>query len=367
MKYKIEAWPISKLLSEYDRKRLNLNPPYQRNDIWIEKTQRALIATIKSGMPIPNFFLHERQDGGYDIADGQQRTRALLQYRNGEITDGQQNFYGEREFLDFMLSIQIVDLSVSQDEIMKFYVKVNKAGSHLNTAELRKADNFESRLLPLFERLAKSVEFKSVEIFTPKQQGRMIDREFIEELAALLLFEEIQDKKESAIKRLYGSENEFSDAQLNEMEGEFKRILALVTRMSTYYDFSNSRYSQRNDFYTIFHFIHKQKGGSDDFFKKCFEILFKIAPDISPSNDKCEPFQDYALHCVSQSNSKKAREQRLYFFEALLLNESTVPNKIQQNILDYYNLNWGTSMRQNGIFFTLNPELISPKFHSEMT
>jgi len=362
MRYRIEIWTIKQLLDVFDQKRLTLNPPYQRNEIWTEKLQRDLISTIKKGLPIPNFFLHERGGNTFDVADGQQRTRAMLQYRNGEISDNAKiKFNQEANFLEYKLSIQIIDSSVSREEIMEFYVKVNRAGLKLNTAELRKADNFDSRILPVLERLTESQEFKEIEIFTKRQQDRMVDREYIEELAALLLFG-VQDKKEAAIKRLYESEDSLTTEQLSEMEEEFKRILALVNRMQSQFDFADSRYSQRNDFYTLFQFIHEVLPQSDDFFRTCFDVLFKIAPDISPSNDECEPFQEYALNCVSQSNSKKARENRIGFFDDLLLNDTSTPNDTQQAILDYYGLATGVPLKQNGDYFTIDAQKISPKF-----
>ncbi len=361
MRYKIETWTIEKLLDTFNNDRLNLNPPYQRNDIWTEKAQIDLIFTIKKGLPIPNFFLHE-QANGYDIADGQQRTRALLQYRNGEITDGMKNKYAkERDFLDYKLSVQIIDSNVTESEIMEFYVKVNRSGLKLNSSELRKADRFESRILAVLEDITQSYEFKSLNIFTSKQQDRMIDREFVEELATFLLFG-IQDKKEAAIKKLYGTEITLSDEDLSKMKSNFKNTLSIINTLGESFNFSKSRYSQRNDFYTVFQFIHENYQLGFEFFKKCFDVLFKIEPDIKPSNDRCEPFQDYALHCVSQSNSKKAREHRIYFLNQLLLNKSSEPNNIQKLILKYYDVGIENGMIQNSGFFILNPEALVSKF-----
>ncbi len=365
MRYRIETWSIKQLLERFDQKQLNLNPPYQRNEIWTETLQRDLISTIKKGLPIPNFFLHERSNGEFDIADGQQRTRALLQYRNGTISDNAKIKYNnETNFLEYKLSIQIIDSSVSQEEILEFYVKVNRAGLKVNTAESRKASNFSSTILAILEELTQSPEFKAVEIFTKKQQDRMIDREYVEELAAFLLFG-VQDKKEAVIKKLYALESNLGEAKLKDMEQEFKRILALVARLQNHFDFTNSRYSQRNDFYTLFQFIHELPNENDAFFIGCFDVLFKIAPDISPSNDDCEPFQEYALHCVSQSNSRKAREHRITFFRDLLLNNSATPNDTQKIILEYYDLDSDELLSQNGNYFTIDAQKISPKFLSE--
>ena len=51
-----------------------------------------------------------------------------------------------------------------------------------------------------------------------------------------------------------------------------------------------------------------------------YRILLMIGPFISPSNDYCEPFKAYANNCITQSNSKKARSERLVFFEDVLRN-----------------------------------------------
>jgi len=58
--------------------------------------------------------------------------------------------------------------------------------------------------------------------------------------------------------------------------------------------------------------------------------------DISPSNDKSFVFQDYAYHCVTQSNSSKARKERLIIFQKLFSNKEDVFNDYQKNVIEYY-------------------------------
>ena len=53
---------------------------------------------------------------------------------------------------------------------------------------------------------------------------------------------------------------------------------------------------------------------------------------ITPSNEECRPFMDYAINCVSQSNSKRARELRLRFFENILCNEVEGGNETLREI-----------------------------------
>ena len=77
-----------------------------------------------------------------------------------------------------------------------------------------------------------------------------------------------------------------------------------------------------------------------------FEVLVFISNNglISPSNDEYDLFKEYAINCVSQSNSKRAREQRLSFFEALLANQSNDPSEEQLQLMRFANHELNTDL-----------------------
>ena len=83
MNFFTEEWTIKDLLLLYENNKLNLNPPYQRNDIWQNPSKRKLIDSIKRNYPLPVFFLHDKGNDSYDIVDGQQRTRAIYGFNIG--------------------------------------------------------------------------------------------------------------------------------------------------------------------------------------------------------------------------------------------------------------------------------------------
>ncbi|XWW48021.1 DUF262 domain-containing protein [Fibrella sp. USSR17] len=358
MKFEIEKWAIHKLIKKYETKSLNLNPPYQRNNIWTAKSQKTLVSSIKDGMPVPTFFIHDKGEDKYDVADGQQRTRAIIAYYSREISDlnGIQ-FNHEEEFLDYEIPVVIINKSVSQEQIRQFYVTVNNTGLKLNKPELTKAEYFDTGVLRLVEELADNDDFESLGIFTDKQSGRMIDRDFVEELVAQLHFG-IGDKKKD-VDRLYQSN--LSETVLKKLKEDF---LIIVKIFKNYPDFkvSTTRYSQRNDFYTLFGFIDTNKNLDSSTYSSYFELLKAIENDISPSNDECKDMQFYALNCVSQSNSKLAREERLRFFKDMLLNTSLKLNKTQKSIINYYKLtNKDVLTTQDG-FVIIDPKKVETQF-----
>jgi len=362
IKFKIEEWTIQDLIDIHNVKKVNLNPSYQRNDIWTAKAQKELIQTIKSGLPIPNLFFHDKGNNSFDITDGQQRTRAILAYVNKDISDINNIKFIETDsdFLDYVIPITIISEDVTEEEIRMFYVKVNNTGLRVNQPELTKAKYFDSDLLKMVEELTKIPDFVSLGIFSEKQSDRMLDREFIEELICQIKYG-ITDKK-NAIQRLY--ETPLPKKEITTLQKAFLKVIKIFTSLNKSNDFANSRYSQKNDFYTLFGFINAHIEFEVSVFAIFFEILSKIQFDISPSNESCQPLQEYAFHCVSQSNSTNAREKRLTILEDILLNPNKTPNKTQKQLLKYYKLPI-TELIKIDLFTTVSPKKINRQYFGE--
>ena len=66
----------------YDGK-LDIRPPYQREFIYNEKEQQAVITTVLNGYPLNVMYWVKRSDDAecpYEVMDGQQRTLYLCEY-----------------------------------------------------------------------------------------------------------------------------------------------------------------------------------------------------------------------------------------------------------------------------------------------
>jgi uncharacterized protein with ParB-like and HNH nuclease domain len=68
-----------------DEGRLEMKPPFQRNPVWSGKQKGALIETILLEYPIPEIYMQDivsaSGDESHIVVDGQQRIRAVLDYR----------------------------------------------------------------------------------------------------------------------------------------------------------------------------------------------------------------------------------------------------------------------------------------------
>ena len=92
MEFIFENWSIRELYDKYESGNLDLNPPYQRNEIWSSGLKRELIDSIEREYPLPAFFVYERSDDKFELVDGQQRSRAIFGYIKKSLFRFTKNF-----------------------------------------------------------------------------------------------------------------------------------------------------------------------------------------------------------------------------------------------------------------------------------
>ena len=81
---KTTSWPINQFADRARKGQLNLNPTYQRGDVWSPTQSRQLIESILRGIPLPSVILLRAQQGAgkgiYEVVDGKQRLTAILRF-----------------------------------------------------------------------------------------------------------------------------------------------------------------------------------------------------------------------------------------------------------------------------------------------
>lgn len=364
MKYSIKIWTIADLISAYEKEKLILDPPYQRNYIWSLSDQKELIDSIKNNHPIPNFFFLKKDGSEYEIVDGQQRTRTILGYYKKLFADKQGEFYNEKKdakFLEYNIPITIIEEINKKESIEKFYSVVNNSGVHLNRPEILTAKHFDTQLLRLVNELASSKKITELDIFTSSTLKRMNDIDFISEIIVLLKYGHT-DKK---LKVDQAFSEDISKIEYVQLKMDFNIIIDIILNFNKIYILKKTRYKQRNDFYTLFSFLMGTIDFEREYLNYFYRILVLISNDIKPTQENCEPFKTYALNCVTQSNSKSARDERLKFFNNLFLNTNTKSNSLQKQILTFYNLSLTDTIRI-GKYLTLDFEkLVTVKSNVE--
>ncbi|MEX0778783.1 MAG: DUF262 domain-containing protein [Balneolales bacterium] len=319
MRFNNKTIKLKELTYWIEHDNINLKPYYQRNDIWTRTDQESLIDSILKGYPLPSFFIYKRKDNDQEMVDGQQRARTIYRFCNNIITNSGKTYFDsidKESFINYKICVTELYDVTSNKEIEEFYVLVNKKGKQLTAPEINKAEYADTNFLKLAEDLLQYQGFINLNLFTEATTKRMSDRNFIEELI-LYLNNGIQDKKKN-IEILYSTD--LSSDDVYDISTSFKRIIDKIEILNEFKEIKSTRYKQRSDFYTLFNFINENQIDDDNLLIDQYKSLLLIEPHISPSNDDCYILRDYALNCVSQSNSKKARTNRLNLFNSILLN-----------------------------------------------
>jgi hypothetical protein len=188
----------------------------------------------------------------------------------------------------------------------------------------------------------------------------MNDVDFVSELVSLIRFG-ISDKKEK-VDQLY--EDDISKREYRALKEVFSKMLNIFERFNQSTPLIRTRYKQKNDFYTLFYLFYTIRTAKQEVLGQLYKVLIKIGPYIRPSQEECEPLKAYAYHCVTQSNSKVARQARHDILAQILLNQEANPNTTQQALLRFFNLS-KTKLVNFPPFWTLNAGAIRDPHNHE--
>ena len=122
--------------------KLNIRPKYQREFVYKEKQRNAVIETIKNSFPLNVMYWMIRDDGGYEVLDGQQRTISVGQYVTGDFSFNDRFFHNltkeeQDKILDYELMIYFCE--GTDKERLDWFRIINIAGEKLTDQEIRNA------------------------------------------------------------------------------------------------------------------------------------------------------------------------------------------------------------------------------------
>ncbi len=167
------AWPVLSVCGI--QKRIDTNPDFQRPPVWSRSQKQLLIDTILRGYDMPKFYWRKvgKNPDRYEVVDGQQRLRAIFEYKEGG--------YSLPKDTD---PIDAVDLSQMKYEALPDELRLRFDNYNLDVIVLSDTDDEEVR--EMFLRLQNGTTLKAQERRNA-MSGKM--RDFIRTLAGHPLFE----------------------------------------------------------------------------------------------------------------------------------------------------------------------------------
>ncbi len=121
---------------------LDIRPKYQREFVYTGKQRDAVLETIKQSFPLNVMYWMVKEDGNYEMLDGQQRTISIGQYVSGDFSLDNRFFHNltaeeQKQILDYELMIYFCD--GTDKERLDWFKTINIAGEKLTDQELRNA------------------------------------------------------------------------------------------------------------------------------------------------------------------------------------------------------------------------------------
>ena len=152
MKIKLKEIPVRELVAGYKDNgeggvvgfggRLDIRPPYQREFIYKPEQERKVINTIIHDFPLNVMYRAVRDDGNFEIIDGQQRTLSICRYHT-EVFEYEMLCFGnlKEDVKERILNykIMVYQCSGTDTERLDWFRTINIAGEKLTDQETRNA------------------------------------------------------------------------------------------------------------------------------------------------------------------------------------------------------------------------------------
>ena len=152
MKVELRNVPVRELVDSYQDDddggvfgyggKLDIRPPFQREFIYRDKERNAVIDSILKGFPLNVMYWADREDGTFEIIDGQQRTISIAQYVEGDFSFNNRYFHNlpsDKENLILEYELMVYVCTGTDSEKLEWFKTINIAGQKLTNQELRNA------------------------------------------------------------------------------------------------------------------------------------------------------------------------------------------------------------------------------------
>ncbi|MBN9523947.1 DUF262 domain-containing protein [bacterium] len=257
---------------QHDRKRLDMDPPFQRRSVWTRKYREDFIDTILLDYPAPAIFLFSSiSDTGatnYQLVDGKQRLETIFGFIGNRFPVGEQSpilrlrgKYFEHlsrdekvAFFDYDFSVEYLPTNDEQ-VIDAIFDRLNRNVAKLTAQELRHA-RFGGRFIKAAEDLSAWMETRLGKNFpriTETSRNQMKD---VEVAATLLLLLEEGPKGHSttSMDEAFSNRDEEWEQEtvvVDEFRSTVEHISSILANHNGEW-LASSRLRNQADFYSFF-------------------------------------------------------------------------------------------------------------------
>jgi len=189
------------LLRRLKQGTINLNPDFQRNEVWTLEKKCQLIESLMLKIPLPMFYVSADERNNYTVVDGLQRLSTIRDYLiENKFKLQKLEFWGdqfngkslqelptqiENRILETEFTFTVINPGTPDVVKRNIFKRVNRGGAPLTDQEIRHA-LYSGTSTELLKELSKKTAFKKV-TDSSIRDNRMLDREFILRLLAFII------------------------------------------------------------------------------------------------------------------------------------------------------------------------------------
>ncbi len=211
-----------------------MNPDFQRDFIWPDDKQSKLIESVLMRIPLPVFYLAEKDDGRTVVVDGLQRLATFQRFVNNKLKlkTPKQPELDQKQFKELSPKLQnrvedcnlvlyIIDAKVPQKVLLDIFDRVN-SGMPLTRQQMRNC-LFMGSATAFLKTEARTAEFLKATGWSLRT-ATMRDREFVNRFCA---FQIIPIEKYSADIDTFLADaleqiNKYDAPQIEQLSNEFR-------------------------------------------------------------------------------------------------------------------------------------------------
>lgn len=265
-------YDLETLVKRIKSETIRLNPDYQRRHRWPTDVSSRLIESLLLNIPVPVIFISQDVDvddesdssvARYTVIDGQQRLTAIRDFMSGDLVLSgleiltELNGSSRRDLPPFLTrrledrTIRCLRIDSTLDAQVKYdiFERLNTGSVKLEPQELRNAVA-RGPFNDLIKELSQNIDFRNLlqidqrDVESNPKVRKMEDVELV--LRFFALRDEVYNEprkigfKDFLTNRLVEF-NKLTNAELSQMENEFKFCMALIVKMLGPFAFSKHR------------------------------------------------------------------------------------------------------------------------------
>ena len=255
---------------EWDvNRQLELNPKFQRRNVWSDRARSYLMDTIVRGKPIPKIFIRQRinpttKASIREVVDGQQRLRTILSYVKDGFTISKRHhktfgglYFSQLGEVDDQIQAAILNYEISVDllvnmpdaEVLDVFSRLNSYAVLLNEQEKINASHFGPFKLLADELGHAYGEFLTKNKVLAAQKLLRMDEVNLAADLLIAMVEGIKSKKQ--IRHFYDTYEQTFEYDVDSLADQFRRTVAAIDTVFGE-SLGSSEFRRIHLFYTLF-------------------------------------------------------------------------------------------------------------------